>query len=161
VVVTGLRPAGLGGFGETLQGAEVRRRLTEILAAKARLDADLVVLTGLGLGAEQLGADAAAAAGVPYVAVLPYPEADRAWPADSRRHFARLLAGARDVITLDRRTPETKQKAGAALARRDGWLVANAAAAIVVWDHEDAFVGRNVRSLRDRLGEENVWVLEP
>jgi uncharacterized phage-like protein YoqJ len=161
LAVTGLRPAGLGGFGETLQAAEVRRRLSEILAAKAELFEDLVVLSGLGLGSEQLGAEAAAAAGVPYLAVLPYPDADRAWPAESRRHFAELLAGAKETITLDRRPPESKQKAGAALARRDGWLVAHADEAVVVWDDEDPFVGRTVRSFRDRLGEENVWVLEP
>jgi ribonuclease HI/uncharacterized phage-like protein YoqJ len=161
LAVTGLRPAGLGGFGETLQAAEVRRRLVEILAAKAEICDDLVVLTGLGLGSEQLGAEAAAAAGVPYVAVLPYPDADKAWPAESRRHFAELLSGAKEAVTLDRRPPESKQKAGGALARRDGWLVSHADEAVVVWDDEDPFVGRNVRSFRDRLGEENVWVLEP
>ena len=105
--------------------------------------------------------EAAAAAGVPYLAVLPYPDADKAWPAEGRRHFAELLAGAKETITLDRRPPESKQKAGAALARRDGWLVAHADEAVVVWDDEDPFVGRTVRSFRDRLGEENVWVLEP
>ena len=42
---------------------------------RRELHPDLVVVTGLGLGAEQLGAEAAAEAGVPYVAVpaLPRP----------------------------------------------------------------------------------------
>ena len=161
LAVTGLRPQGLGGFGETEQAAGVRRRLAEILEAKRQLDTDLVVLSGLGLGAETLGAEAATSVRVPYVAVLAYPDADRMWPAESRRHFADLLAGAAEVITLDRRAPETKQKAGAAMARRDGWLAAHADEAVVVWDAEDPFVGRTLRSLQDRLGEEQVWVVEP
>jgi ribonuclease HI/uncharacterized phage-like protein YoqJ len=161
VAVTGLRPQGLGGFGETSKAASVRHRLAEILEAKQQLDADLVVLSGLGLGAETLGAEAAAAVKVPYVAVLAYPDADRMWPAESRRHFAELLAGAAEVITLDRRAPDTKQKAGAAMARRDGWLAAHAEEALVVWDEEDPFVGRTLRSFQDRLGEEQVWVVQP
>jgi ribonuclease HI/uncharacterized phage-like protein YoqJ len=161
VAVTGLRPSGLGGFGETLPAAAVRRRLAEILAAKRQVDPDLVVLTGLGLGAEQLGAEAAVSVEVPYAAVLAYPETDRLWPEESRRHFAGLLAGATEVVTLDRRAPDSKQKAGAALARRDAWLAAHAAEALVVWDREDPFVGRTVRSFGDRLGEEQVWIVEP
>ena len=39
------------------------------------------VLTGLGLGAEQLAAVAAVEAGVPFYAVLPYPEPESVWPA--------------------------------------------------------------------------------
>jgi hypothetical protein len=30
-----------------------------------------------------------------------------------------------------------------------------------VWDGEDASIGSQVRSLRDHLGEEEVWVVEP
>jgi hypothetical protein len=32
---------------------------------------------------------------------------------------------------------------------------------VVVWDGEDDGVGRLVRSLRDHLGEEEVWVIDP
>ena len=51
----------------------MRRQLAEILPASASC-VDLVVLTGLRLGAEQLGAEAAVDAGVPFVAVLPIPD---------------------------------------------------------------------------------------
>jgi hypothetical protein len=30
-----------------------------------------------------------------------------------------------------------------------------------VWDEDDADVGRLVRSLRDALGEDDVWVIPP
>jgi hypothetical protein len=113
------------------------------------------------LGAEQLGAEAAAAAGVPYVAVLPYPSPDAVWPGESRRRFAALVQGAAATVQLERKAPSSKQQAGAALARRDGWLARQVDEAIVVWDGDDASVGKTVRSLRDHLGEEEVWVVEP
>src|SRR4029079_10372256 len=98
----------------------------EILAAKATLSPDAVVLTGLGLGAEQLAAEAAASAGLPYVAVLAYPDPDAVWPTASKERFRALLAGARDVVVLQRDAPKTKQLAGQASSRRDAWLARNA-----------------------------------
>jgi hypothetical protein len=161
VVVAGLRPPGLGGYDGGPIADAVRERLAEILQAKRTLHADLIVLTGLGLGAEQLGAEAAALAGVPYVAVLPYPESDSAWPPKSRATFRRLLAGADSTIVLQSKRPESRQAAGGALARRDAWLARQAAEAVVVWDEDDPPVGKLVRSLQDHLGEEDVWVLNP
>ena len=161
VAVGGHRPPALGGFDANPVADDVRRRLTEVLAAKAQLHDDLVVLTGLGLGAEQLGAEAAAAAGVPYVAVLAFPEPDAPWPAASRGRYRELLAGAADRITIDPVPPATKQRAGAALGRRDAWLARNAREAIVVWDRADADVGRTVRAYEDHLGEDEVWIVEP
>jgi hypothetical protein len=113
------------------------------------------------LGAEQLGAEAADAAGVPYVAVLAFPGIDEVWPQASRRRFAELLEGANATVVLQRKKPDSKQAAGGALARRDAWLARHAAEAVVVWDGKDPAVGRTVRSLQDHVGEENVWVLEP
>lgn len=161
LLVAGLRPTALGGYGETLTAGSVRDQLAAILAAKAELHPDLTVLSGLGLGAEQLGAEAAGRARVPYVAVLAFPNADATWPAPSRAHFAELLAGAASQVVLQPRPPAGRQAAGAALARRDAWLVSHAAEAIVVWDRADAITGKLVRSLHDRLGEEEVWIVEP
>jgi ribonuclease HI len=161
VVVAGHRPPELGGYGENLVSAGVRRQLAEILAAKKALHPDLVVLTGLGLGAEQLGAEAAREAGAPFVAVLPFPGQDGVWPVESRLLHQKLLADAAGAVLMQARGPENKQKAGAALARRDAWLARHADEAIVVWDGADPYVGKLVRSLQDHLGEEEVWVLHP
>ena len=161
VVVGGHRPPELGGYDDNPVAAAVRGKLAEVLAAKRELHPDLVVMTGLGLGAEQLGAEAAAGVGVPYVAVLPFPEPDSVWPSASRDRFKSLLADADGVVLLQARAPENKQKAGAALARRDAWLARHADEALLVWDGDDAVVGRLVRSMRDHVGEEEVWVVEP
>jgi uncharacterized phage-like protein YoqJ len=161
VVVAGHKPTELGGYGENLVTGAVRRQLADILAAKRALHPDLVVLTGLGLGAEQLAAEAAQEAGVPFVAVLPFPGHEGLWPVESRLHHQKLLAGAGGTVLLQARAPENKQKAGAALARRDAWLARHADEAIVVWDGAEPYVGKLVRSLQDHLGEEDVWVLHP
>lgn len=161
IVVTGHRPPELGGYGDNPVAGGTRRSVAEVLAAKRQLHPDLVVLSGLGLGAEQLGAEAAAAAGIPYVAVLPFPDVGGPWPPEARRRLDELLAGARATVVLQPSTPASKQLAGAALRRRDAWLARHAHEALVVWDGDDPTVGRDVRALRDALGEDEVWVLSP
>ena len=161
LAVVGHRPPELGGYDANETATGVLRKLTEVIDAQAQLHPDLVVLTGLGLGAEQLGAEAAGHAGVPYVAVLPYPDQESVWPAASRDRYRALLAGAQATVVLQAKQPDSKQQAGAALARRDAWLARNASEALAVWNGDDPFVGRLVRSLQDHLGEEQVWVLSP
>jgi ribonuclease HI/uncharacterized phage-like protein YoqJ len=161
LLVMGHRPPELGGYGETPTAVAVRHRLAAIMMAKQSMLPDLVVVTGLALGAETLAAEAAASAGVPYVVVLAHPGQDDPWPPESRRRFATLRMGARDVVTLSRHTPATRQRAAASFNRRDAWLRRNADEAVVVWDGAETYVGRTVRSLRQELGEENVWTVDP
>jgi ribonuclease HI len=161
VLVGGLRPPELGGYDDNPVADGVRRRLAEILRAKAELHPDLLVVTGLGLGAEQLGAEAATEAGVPYVAALPYPDPDEVWPEVSRARFRKLRDGAASVVAHQSRKPTSRQQAGGAIARRDAWLARSVAEAVVVWDGDDDRVGKLVRSLVVQLGEEQVWVVEP
>ena len=161
LLVAGLRPPQLGGYDPNPVADGVRRRLAEILRAKAALHPDLLVVTGLGLGAEQLGAEAAAEAGVPYVAALPYPDPDEVWPEASRARYRQLRDGATAVVTHQSRKPTSRQQAGGATTRRDAWLARSVAEAVVVWDGEDERVGKLVRSLVVQLGEEEVWVVEP
>ncbi len=130
------------------------------MAAKAQMYGDLVVVSGLRLGAEMLGAEVAVELDLPLVAVLPYPDPDSVWPSESRARFRALVAVARHVVLLQKKAPESKQKAGAALARRDAWLVRNVDEALLVWDGADAGLGRLFRSLEDRLGDD-VWVIDP
>ncbi|MGH9117058.1 MAG: SLOG family protein [Acidimicrobiales bacterium] len=161
VLVTGHRPPELGGYEpDNPVATEVRRRLAEILAAKRELQPDVLAVTGLQLGAEQLGAEAAADAGVPYLAVLPYPQPDGQWPDPARQRFKELLRGATAAVQLERTVPANRQRAGGSLARRDGWLAGQVDEAVVVWDGRDQNVGKLVRKLQGRLGEENVWIVD-
>ena len=116
--------------------------------------------SGLGLGAEMLGAEAALDVGAPLAVVLAYPEPQAVWPAASRRRFEGLVDRAGQVVLLQKRAPASKQQAGAALARRDAWLARQADEAVLVWDRADDALGRLFRSFEDRLGED-VWVVDP
>jgi ribonuclease HI/uncharacterized phage-like protein YoqJ len=160
VAVFGHRPTELGGYDDNPIAGAVRERLVEILTARLQLDPELVVVSGLRLGAEQLGAEAAVEVGIPVVVILPYPEPDRPWPPASRRRFADLCEAAAEVVTLERKIPDSAQAAGAALARRDAWIARNVAGAILVWDRQHPSLTRLAASLDDHLGAE-VWYLEP
>jgi ribonuclease HI len=160
LAVFGHRPPELGGYGENPTAKAVQDRLTEILTAKRQLHPDLHVVSGLALGAETLGAEAALDAGVPLVAVQPFPEPDAVWPRASRDRYARLRDGAAARVLLERATPDSKPKVAGALARRDGWLARQADEAVVVWDGRDPALGKLVRTLEDRLGDD-VWIVDP
>lgn len=161
LVVVGHKPAALGGYGENAVADDVRRRITDVLVAKRELHEDLVVLSGLSLGAEQLAAEAAMAAGVPFVAVLAFPDPHSVWPPPAQERFGALIGEAKSVVLLQARNPENPAKAGAAMARRDAWLYRHADEALAVWDGTDPVVGRMVRSLNDHVGEDEVWLLAP
>jgi len=155
LVVVGHGPAELDGAEE-----DVRRRLVEHLARRRAEVDDLVVATGLRLGTEQLAAGAAGEAGVPYVAVLPFPSPERDWPEEQRAGFARLLGGARQVLVLDPAEPRGPRAVTAALRRRDAWLAEHAREALVVWDGREPRIGRLHRLLTEHLGDE-VLALAP
>lgn len=159
VVITGHRPPELGGYDANSIADGVRSRLADILRAKAQVDAELVVATGLGLGAEQLGAEAAVEAEIPYIAVLAFPDPDSVWPDSSRRRFRELLDGAEHVIIRTKKPPRSKQQAGAALGQRDAWLAAHNHEAVVVWDGADRSLGKTVRTLEESL--DDVWIVNP
>jgi hypothetical protein len=161
VLVAGHRPGALGGYDPNPVAEGVATRLRETLAAMVEVDGPLTVVTGLRLGAEQLGAEAALALDLPLVAVLPYPEADKPWPAGARTRFAELVAAAAVSLTLERKAPAPKQLAGAALARRDARQAKQVDSAVVVWDQADDAVGRLVRSLEDHLGADQVLLVHP
>jgi ribonuclease HI len=160
LVVLGHQPPEIGGYDDNPWADAVRRRIGEILTAKAALHEDLVVVSGLRLGAEQLGAEAAVAAGLPLVVVLPHPDPDTRWPAARRARFAELCGAARQVLVLQRNAPATTAQSGAALTRRDAWLARHCREAVLVWDGEDARLRRLHRSLIDHLADD-VWVLDP
>src|SRR5690606_35786560 len=161
VLVAGHRPDALGGYGPNPTARAGQHKVGGTLAAMVEVDGPLTVVTGLRLGAEQLGAEAALAAGLPFVAVLPYPEPDKPWPPEARRRFSELVDAAVTTITLDDRSPANKQAAGAALARRDAWLARQVDTAVVVWDQGDDLVGRLGRSLEDHLGPDQVLLVNP
>lgn len=154
--VVGLRRDGLVG---SPAGEVLRRQLAAILAAQATLHDDLVVLTGLRPGAEELGALSALDAGVPYVVVLPYPDPAASWPQSERSRFDEACDAAQDVVVLERKRPANGEARRAALARRDGWLRSVGDGAVVVTDGTDPEAELVLRRFTEALGDE-VWTVE-
>jgi ribonuclease HI len=161
VLVTGAKPPQIGGYDPNPLADRVRDLFRTKLLAEKLLHPDVVVVSGMDLGAPVLGIEAAASLELPYVCVLPYPAMESVWRKESQELHRSLLAGAREVVTVGRSTPSSKQAAGGALRRRDDWLAKHAKQAIVVWDGRDSAVGATVRSLNDRLGSDSVEVFEP
>ena len=161
LLIAGHRPPELGGYDDNAIKQNVQRKLNEIVAAKAQMFDDLVVVSGLSLGAEQMGVRAAIESNVALAAVLPFPNSDARWPNASREVFKELLANARDEILLTAQEPTDKASFGAALGKRDQWLANHVSEAVVVWDGKEPYVGRFVTVLRDYLGEDNVWIVNP
>ncbi len=151
LVVTGLRD-GLGGDGD----GDLVDRIAEIVAAQQVLHPDLVVLSGLRPGSETVGARAALAASVPFVAVLPYPDPMAGRPEVDQAAFQRLLDGARSVVTLERKRPADLDGRRSSLQRRDGWLRSVADGAIVITDGKDPEAELASRRYGDAVGEE-LW----
>lgn len=154
LLVAGHAPPELGGWDENPLTASVRDRLVELIDGYARITPDLVVVTGLRPGAEQLAAEAAIQADVPYVAVLPFPDPDRALPSDRKARFRDLVGRAREVVQLEKKSPVDKDAFAKAMRRRDVWLSDAADQAILVWDQVDNRFDRLFADLDERLGPE-------
>lgn len=161
VVVFGHRPTELGGYApDNPKAIRVKDRMREILEGLRLLHPDLVVLTGLGLGAEMLGAEAANEASVAYVAVLAHPDPDSPWPELTRARYRRLLSGAAASLTMTAKAPRTKQDAGKASGVRNIALVSAAQGAIVVWDGTERQLATTVNSLEKRIADD-MWIISP
>ncbi len=154
--VVGLRSEDLAG---SARGDLLRRQLAAILGAQATLHPDLVVLTGLRPGTESIAALAAADAGVAYAAVLPYPDPVAGWSALQRAGFDAAVAGASQVITLERSRPGELTGRRAAMQRRDGWLRSVSRGAVVVTDGRDPDAELLLRRFTESLGDD-VWTIE-
>ena len=158
----GAAPPELGGWEANPVATDVRRRLAELFAAKAKLHPDLVVLTGLRLGAEMLAAEAAARRRRrPTWRCCPTPSRPtvvRGEPPPVRASWSpRPGPWSRSRRSARRAGPDFRN----ALARRDGWLAANVHEAVLVWDGDDRSLAELHRKLVKRLGEEEVWVIAP
>lgn len=160
VVVTGHRPTELGGWDLANPVADaLRRQLSEILRAKKQVDPETTVVTGLGLGAEMLAAEAALMAAVPYLAVLPFEGFEARWPTATKRRFEELRSSAAGEVVIGK-SPEGKEAFAKAMRSKDEWLAREGTEAILIWDREDRNLGR-LHDRFDRAFDGAVWVLEP
>jgi ribonuclease HI len=161
LIALGLRPPALGGYNPiNPTAADVRRKITERLTGLRSIHPDVHLLTGLALGAQQLAAEAAVLADVPYTAVLAHPHPQSVWPPPAQHRYLELLAGAAGHLTLSGKQPGSKQEAGTAASSRDRALIDAAHGALVVWDGKDRDIDANIAALNRRVPDD-IWIIEP
>lgn len=160
IAVVGHRPPEIGGYGSNPVADGLRRHMVEIMKAKATMYDDVVVMTGLQLGAETLAAEAAIEANVAFIAVLAFPDPSARWPGPAQKHFDELIDQAADVVIVDNKVPGTTTQVAKAFGARDRWLQSNADEAVVVWDGNRNGVEKQLRAFERAFGDD-VWRLEP
>jgi ribonuclease HI len=160
LIVLGLPPDGLGGWDPNPTADRVRDRLRELFEAQLDLHPDLNVVTGVRPGAEQLAAEAAIRADVPWTAVVAFPDQDRNLNPTARARFADLCGRAPHRVQLERKRPDDRDAFIRAMRRRDAWLTSVADEAVLVWDERDDRLLRTHADLDAKLGAALV-VLHP
>src|SRR5439155_520368 len=119
IAVFGSRPPELGGWGGGPLADAVRDKVADIVTAKARLHGNVVLVTGLNLGVEQMAAEM----GLPYVAVLPFPGQEEPWPAAGKSRYRDLLGRAAQVVEAGHEKPADREAFGKAFGRRDDQIL--------------------------------------
>lgn len=160
IAVFGHRPPELGGYGENSVTLGIRRKLIEILRAKLEMQSDVQVLTGLGLGAEMLAAEAAAASATPYVVVLAFEGVELRWPDATQKRFQELLGGARSVTIASKENPKTGVEYAKVMGRRDDEILRRATEAVLIRNGDDRTLGDLQRKLERRF-QDDVWIIDP
>jgi uncharacterized phage-like protein YoqJ len=120
---------------------------------------DLVVLTGLRSGAEQLAAQVSAERDLSHVVILPYPDPAARWKPAEKARFDKFCAAADRVVTLEKSRPRDKAAMTSAIARRDGWLRSVADIAVVLTDGRDPEAEQSLQRWEKALGDD-VWRLD-
>ena len=124
------------------------------MAAYAEMHPDLRVLTGLRAGAEALAGEAAVAAGVDWVAVLPWPDPQEHMRVADRERFTALRAQAPAEVVLEKKVPATRADRAKALGRRDAWLASIADLGLLAWDGDDTDGGAFTRRVEKTVGDD-------
>ena len=89
-----------------------------------------IVVSGLRRGVELSAAESARARRIELAVVLPFADPAARWPEADRRRFESVLASAAEEVVLD----GDPNKPGAAVARRDEWVLDHVIGVVVVDD---------------------------
>lgn len=92
LALTGHRPDKIGGYSDDVHDRLVYLAVDAFTELQPRS-----VISGMALGWDQAGAEAAIILDIPLLAYLPFPGQDAKWPPNSRRFYERLLERATRV----------------------------------------------------------------
>ena len=145
-MVTGHRPPGVGGY-RTPNPTEqwVRATLRTILERLLTRDPNLVAISGMALGVDQIFAEEAIGLGIPVHAAVPFKGQERMWPKQSREHYQNLLSLCTEITFVC-----SSGYAVWKMQHRNVWMIDNSTQAVAVWNGSAGGTGNAVRVLRKR-----------
>jgi uncharacterized phage-like protein YoqJ len=151
VMVTAHRPPHLGGY-QTPNPTEqwVRDNLRVVLGGLQGREPELVGVTGMALGGDQIFADICIELGIPFIAVVPFKGQESRWPEASQARYNALLRKAKKVVIVDEIPSYHSDKFGGKMALRNKWMVDHSDQALAVWDGSEGGTGNAVTFLRKK-----------
>lgn len=156
VAGTGHRPDKLGGYAPHLERATYAMALTGLYETRPEW-----VISGMALGWDMALAEAADTMGIPFTAAIPFRGQDRFWNEKDQDRYHRLLGRASEVKIVTHFDPLdalTAADVGAAMQRRNVWMVNNADLVLALWDGSNGGT-RNCIRFADQAGVPvlNLW----
>lgn len=127
IAVTGHRPPKLGlRYGVAAENLHIYKPMVDLLNSQ---EEEILVLTGMALGIDQLMADACIDTCTEFTACIPFVGQEGRWPAASRDYYQRTLDHARKVIVVSDGGYDPVK-----MQRRNEWMVDHAAELWSWWD---------------------------
>lgn len=124
--LTGHRPPKLG---LTYAGnGAIDRRVRNAIRTHLTTTTPDFFISGMALGVDMLGAEAALEAGIRLTAAVPFPDQDARWPAASRERYDLILNRAYEVHYI---WPDYDPKA---FQDRNQWMVDHSSVLLAFWD---------------------------
>lgn len=151
---TGHRPQSLGGFGESELNEWVQAAL-RLTCARLRSRGFRRAISGIALGTDQWGAQAALDAGLRVVAAVPCRDQQSVWPLESQTRYLGLLRQCSEVEYV-----HDGPYVRGCLDKRNSWMLDRAELVVAVWDgRRSGGTWDTVRKARARGVP--VWVINP
>ena len=155
LMITGHRPAKLGGYGNNPIRQTVCEWMQFTLFKCKNKWPDVEIISGMALGVDQWWAEQAYRLNIPVNAYLPFANQDIRWPEASRKHWKSLLSKAKTITIVSE-----GNYSPAKMQIRNEAMVDNADYCLAVWNGEPSGGTWNcIRYIRDK--EKPLYILNP
>lgn len=147
IAFTGHRPAKLGGYSTIIFDRLVGLAESYLCETDA-----LWLISGMALGWDMAGAQAALNLRIPLLAAVPFSGQENRWPEASQKQYRRLLEAARDVVVIS-----PGGYAASKMFTRDRWMVDNCHKVCALFDGSPSGTGKTVEYATGRVPIDNLW----
>ena len=161
VMVTGHRPKSLGGFTVPNPTEQwVRDTLRSLLVKLTSRRPNLVGISGMALGADQVFSEVCIELGIPWVAAVPFREHGQQWPRAAQKHYRQLMAHptCKAVVIVNEEIHyQVEGSVRAVMHRRNDWMIDHSQLVLAVWDGSGGGTAHTWRGAQARQVP-RIWV---